>query len=76
LDLPVTVCAQTSRRAGDAASEEWQHTQGEVSAREQAAGILPSTAQQNTEDRELNQIFQSLTNQQSGSVPSKPGAPR
>jgi hypothetical protein len=73
--FPVTIWAQTSRGGGDNASQEWQHTQSEVSARERAAGIQPSETQQTTEDRELNQIFQNLIHQQSSPAPGKPGAP-
>jgi hypothetical protein len=67
--------AQTPAPVGNQlGSDAYQPTRGQTAAEERAAGISPSPAQQNTEQRELNQIYQSLMNRSAGSS-AQPGAP-
>jgi hypothetical protein len=54
----------------------WAQTRGEISKEEGAAGIRPSPAQRNAEDKELQQIDQSLMRQEQPASPVQPPAPK
>ena len=49
--------------------KDWQPTRGQVSNEEGAAGIRPSTAQRNAEDKELKEIDQNLMRQEQPPTP-------
>jgi hypothetical protein len=69
--------AQTPRREGNESDfKDWQPTRGRISAEERAAVIRPSPAQQNAEDRELQQLDQSLMRQEQPASPVLPTAPK
>ena len=54
----------------------WAQTRGEISKEESAAGIRPSPAQRDSEDKELKQIDQNLMRQEQPGSPAQPPAPK
>jgi len=50
----------------------WAQTREEMSTKERAANIEPSTTQRQAEDRELRQLDQSLMRQEQPSPPTPP----
>jgi hypothetical protein len=68
---------QTPLRQGNESDfKDWQPTRGQVSTEERAAGVRPSPAQRNAEDRELQQLNQDLMRQEQPSSPTQPTAPK
>ena len=65
LTAPVFSDAQTASRNGNESDfRDWQPSRGQVSNEERAAGVAQTPAQRKSEDRELQQLYNSLLRQE------------
>jgi len=65
LAAPIFGEAQTPSRNGNESDfRDWQPNRGEVSKEERAAGVAQTPAQRKSEDRELQQLYDTLLRQE------------
>ena len=65
LTAPVVSEAKTPGRNGNESDfKDWQPSRGQVSTEESAAGVAQTPAQRKSEDRELQQLYNSLLRQE------------